>query len=133
VGAWGFRPFENDDAADFVAEFEQESVVAISRALDAGCGTGGYVEAPDGSMAIAAAAIVAAAGGTSGLLSEPAESALKGVSNWQALTGLKGKAIKAVDCVSGQNSELMELWNEAEPADAAGFKAELKRLREALR
>jgi hypothetical protein len=46
LGAWGFKPFENDDAADFVAEFEQEGVIAISRALDAGCGTGGYVEAP---------------------------------------------------------------------------------------
>lgn len=133
MGAWGSRTFENVDAADFVAEFEQEGVVAISRALDAACGAGGYIEAPDGSMALAAAAIVAAANGGTGLLSEPAETALRHVSNWQALSGLKGKAIRAVDCVGGQNSELIELWNEADPADADGFKAEIKRLREALR
>ncbi|GAA2841611.1 uncharacterized protein DUF4259 [Aminobacter aminovorans] len=133
MGAWGVKPFENDDAADFVAEFEQHGVVAISRALDAGCGTGGYIEAPDGSVAVAAAAIVATAGGMSGFLSESAETALRSVSSWQALTGLKAKAIKAVECIGGQNSELMELWNDAEPADAAGFKSELRRLREALR
>jgi hypothetical protein len=133
VGAWGSKIFENDDAADFVAAFEQEGVVAISRALDAACRPGSYIEAPEGSVALAAAAMVAAANGASGLLSEPAQSALNGVTNWQALTGLKGKARRAVDCVEGPSSELIELWDDAVADDAAGFRAELKRLRDALR
>ncbi|TIV70219.1 MAG: DUF4259 domain-containing protein [Mesorhizobium sp.] len=133
MGAWGFKIFENDDAADFVAEFENSGAVAVADALDAACSNPDYIEAPDGSVALAAAAIVAAANGKSEFLSEPAGTMLRTVSNWQALSGLKGKAIQAVECVSGPNSELMELWAEAAPADAANFKNEVNRLRAALR
>jgi len=133
MGAWGFKIFENDDAADFVAEFENSGAVAVAGALDAACNNPGYIEAPDGSVALAAAAIVAAANGKSEFLSKPAQTALRTVSNWQALSGLKGKAIQAVEWVSSPNSELMELWAEAAPADAASFKNELNRLRAALR
>ena len=133
MGAWGFKIFENDDAADFVAEFENSGAVAVAGTLDVVCNNPDYIEAPDGSVALAAAAIVAAANGKSEFLSAPAETALRTVSNWQALSGLKGKAIQAVEWVSSPNSELMELWAEAAPADAANFKNELNRLRAALR
>jgi hypothetical protein len=133
MGAWGFRIFENDDAADFVADFENNGSIAVARALDGACAGQEYIEAPDGSVALAAAAVVAGATGRSEFLSEPAATALRSVSDWQALSGLKGKAVQAVDCVSRPNSELMDLWAEAAPADAAGFKEELDRLRAALR
>ena len=132
MGAWGFKVFENDDAADFVAEFEQEGIVALSRALNEVCESE-YIEAPEGSVALAAAAIVAAASGTQGLLSDEAEAALKSVNSWQAIAGLKGRARRAVDCVGGSTSELMELWNDAAPDDRAGFRTEMESLQDALR
>lgn len=63
MGAWGEGPFDNDDAADLLAELsaatstEMADVlqIAITRVLD----TEGYLQAPDVSRAVAAAAIVA--------------------------------------------------------------------------
>ena len=133
MGAWGYKIFENDDAADFIVEFENEGSIAVVRALDAACAGEDYLEAPEASIALAAAAFVAGANGKADILSDDATAALRSVSDWQALAGFKGKATKALQCIDRPNSELLELWAEASDADLAGFRNELDRLRAALR
>ena len=62
MGAWGFGSFDNDDAADFLADATESGDLSLVRgALDNVLTSTEYVEAPDASQAIAAAEIVAAA------------------------------------------------------------------------
>lgn len=52
MGAWGYLPFENDDALDWLDELEGGGGDVIRRALAKA--NNGYVDAPEGSIAIAA-------------------------------------------------------------------------------
>lgn len=61
MGAWGFQAFENDDALDWLEELEAGGVEAVRHGLNAV--VDGYIDAPDGSVAVAAAEITAAAQG----------------------------------------------------------------------
>lgn len=62
MSAWGFLPFENDDALDWLDELEAGGAEVVRGALT---NTGdGYLEAPDGSVAIAAAEITSASQGS---------------------------------------------------------------------
>src|SRR5215468_1909995 len=63
MGAWGHGSFENDDAADWVHEFELQGASAVVSALEyiSRFPEEEYLEAPGASVAIAAAEIVAAA------------------------------------------------------------------------
>lgn len=58
MGAWGVKPFENDDAADFVYQVESDGLDAILAGLDAAA-TADYCEADQGAQAVAAAALAA--------------------------------------------------------------------------
>jgi len=64
MGAWDMTAFGNDDAADWVADLLQAPKAAefLEKTLSPD-GRGGYLEAPDGSQLVAAAAIIAAACG----------------------------------------------------------------------
>jgi len=56
MGAWGVDPFDNDDAADWAAEFEGLNGRAGLQVLDAafaGVDDSEYIEAPEGSIAAA--------------------------------------------------------------------------------
>ena len=114
MGAWGLGAFENDDALDWVAELEEdESGDAVRRALDAAADAGGYLEAPEGAEALAAAEVVAAAAG------RPGEGLPEEVEAWVAahggaVAGEAERARRAVDRVAAADSELRELWEEAE-------------------
>jgi Domain of unknown function (DUF4259) len=63
MGAWGHGSFENDDAADWVHEFELQGASAVVPAQESvsKIPEDEYLEAPEASVAIAAAEIVAAA------------------------------------------------------------------------
>ena len=63
MGAWGEKPFENDAAQDFLAAFEAGGVAELRSALEGVADTDddSEVDVDDGSAAIAAAEIVAAA------------------------------------------------------------------------
>jgi hypothetical protein len=61
MGAWGFQAFENDDALDWLEELEVGGAEVVRQGLNAVAD--GYIEAPDGSVAVAAAEITAAAQG----------------------------------------------------------------------
>ena len=112
MGAWGIGAFENDDAADWVAELETaDNADVLRRALS--LEVGGYVELPAGAIAVAAAEVVASGLGRpgSGLPSEvvawtAAHASSIGVNERQL-------ALDALDRALGSGSEIAELWAEA--------------------
>jgi hypothetical protein len=134
MGTWGHGPFENDDALDFVASFEDGGVGAAEEALDVVVNSRHYVEASDAETAIAAAAFVAAACGEADWLSnQSARNAYNNSSDIGQMTRLKAKASSALARIVGANSELYELWEEAGPAELEQFKATVARLEADLR
>ena len=116
MGAWGAGVFENDDAGDWVWELEDDNDMSVlHEALAAAVDTplDEAVEAPDASNALAAAEIVAAARGHHGaeLPSEAREWIGRNAGIVDART--VALATAAVERIS-INSELKELWEEAE-------------------
>jgi hypothetical protein len=120
MGAWGVGPFENDTAADWLAELSVAvpttlqitllSVVAIEPEV--------YLEEPDASAAVAAAEVVAAMRGHAGPAVLGAPEILKWVrdhSDWLD-TELVRQAIAAVYRVRS-SSELRDLWSESPELD----------------
>jgi hypothetical protein len=112
MGSWGPNSFENDDALDWVYDLEESTDTSvIVQALEAVTDNdGAYIEAPVGSVAIAAAEVVAALKGH-GASSLPRE-----ISEWiedkpRPDASLIGKARQAIDVVLAE-SELKELWEE---------------------
>jgi hypothetical protein len=115
MGAWGIDPFENDDAADFAdalaeaAPGDREGL--IRDALIRTIGSRDCLEASDGMEAVAAAALVAAQlpGGepvTTGLAPETALPVFA--------ADLRTLAADALQRVLAEDSELAELWDDAE-------------------
>lgn len=139
MGAWGTGYFENDDAMDWLNDLSSNpGWQIVSAAFEEVESTkGDYLEAPEGSAAVAAAAVLAGkflsvtpAGPTS--LGLP-EAAIKVVDNLPAPSGgLATLAKSALAAVDAENSELFELWQEADPSDFKAWRASIRRLREIL-
>ena len=117
MGAWGFGSFDNDDAADFLADATETGDLSLIReVLDNVLTSTEYVEAPDASQAIAAAEIVAAALGRPTLAAQREEQ----LSSWIARirptidSELAAQARDALAKILAPNSELRELWEESE-------------------
>src|ERR1043166_58985 len=118
MGAWGAGSFDNDDALDWVGDlcdgdgFEPVHEALGAVALDAE----EDVEAPECSVALAAAEAVAALGGA------PSEDLPDELEQWLADhplevgADLRAKALAAVQHVKS-NSELKELWDESDSAE----------------
>ncbi|NOX55940.1 MAG: DUF4259 domain-containing protein [Planctomycetes bacterium] len=114
MGAWGHNSFENDDALDWVADLEEsQDMSAILKALNAVTDEAGdYIEAPECSMAIAAAEVVAAlCGNAASSLPDEVNEWLKGKPKPDPQ--LAAKARQAIDVILA-DSELKELWEEIE-------------------
>ena len=61
MGAWGRGSFDNDDAADWALELEAaDNLLPLADAFDLPTG---YLEAPDGCIALAAAEVLLALAG----------------------------------------------------------------------
>lgn len=113
MGAWGIGNFDNDDAADWVYELADSQgtdilVAALEQATSAG-----YLEAPESSIALAAAEIVAA------LLGNPATTLPDEVREWATandvevdhdLLSLARAAVKRIK----EESELQELFQDSD-------------------
>jgi len=116
MGAWGAGVFENDDAGDWVWELEDDNDMSVlHEALAAAVDTplDEAVEVADASNALAAAEIVAAARGQHGV--ELPSEAREWIGRNAGLVDARTVALAtaAVERVS-INSELKELWEEAE-------------------
>lgn len=134
MGAWDSGPFDNDDAADFACSVdsvpEHERVGVIRAALLAAVeNNDGYLDLDVGAPAVAAAALIASRmpGGEGFIPSHYGPQAL--------LPGfppdLAQLAIRAVDRVLADKSELQSLWAEDMRADRP-WHSSMKRLRSVL-
>ncbi|HKQ39367.1 MAG TPA: DUF4259 domain-containing protein [Verrucomicrobiae bacterium] len=114
MGAWGSGSFDNDDAGDWVwelADAEDTSILekAFSRVLEAD----GLLEAPDCTIGLAAAEVVAA------LRQCPAPKLPEEVATYVARidtppsADLVSSALRAVERIKTK-SELKELWEESD-------------------
>jgi hypothetical protein len=117
AGAWGGGSFDNDDALDWGAAcVRSKSTSAVRDALERAL-RGKYLQAPEGSRAVAAAEVVAAAKG------RPNPELPRDLAAWvkgqpaQALSILAPLAIKALARVRDpKTSELRGLWDDGKPA-----------------
>jgi len=115
MGAWGFKTFDNDDAADWVFAFEEEGAGLVAATLTAALDeTDDHLDASVCCEALAAAEMVAAAKtGDMTHLSEEAAAALKGKADGLASPENIELAREAVTRIK-TDSELRDLWEEAE-------------------
>jgi hypothetical protein len=114
MGAWGSGIFDNDDAADWVAELSANGLGAVETALGNALAAE-YLEAPDGARALAAADVVARLRFGGGEESAYAQ----GVLTWleqnriSPSPDLVEQALSTIARVRGDDSELRELWADA--------------------
>lgn len=137
MGAWDTSVFGNDDAADFIYEFDDANTAAkvapiLEQALDTVLNAAPEVEASDGAVGLAAAALVVSwnepelLGTDGGSAPEP----------WPRSSDplpehLNAKAAGALDRMgNADGNELAGLW--AEAGESAEFEAELLRWRSRL-
>lgn len=117
MGAWGYGSFENDDAADFLADVIDSGDTALLReALDNVLTSTEYVEAPDACQAIIAAEIIAAMSGRPTLAAEREEELAEWLQRIRPAMDpeLVTRAREALLRILAENSELRELWEEVE-------------------
>jgi hypothetical protein len=111
MGAWGSGSFENDDAADWLAQLVTIAPDDLTKIFGQAADDATYFEAPAASIVVAAAEVVAALNGS------PAKGVPPEIVNWtkdrQATPELKALALRALDRVR-KNSELKDLWLEAD-------------------
>ncbi len=112
MGAWGTGSFENDDAANWIAELGTIVPDDLAQILVQAADDPSYLEAPSSRIAVAAAEVIAALNGS------PAQEAppeiIKWTTNHQTSTReLKALALRALERVR-KNSELKDLWLEAD-------------------
>jgi hypothetical protein len=117
MGAWSHTAFGNDDASDFVYEVEEDGMAAVLNAFEVieHLKPDDYLEAPDASVAIAAAELVALAGGKPSADLPPQAAAL--TPKLTSDSALRERASAAVRRVLDY-SELREQWLETKDFDA---------------
>lgn len=117
MGTWATGPFDNDEAMDFVGDLaEAPDWRTVVQMLDHVTRQAGYLEAPEGEIAVAAAAIVAASVGAVTILPDSHRD-LKAALG-AAPEGAVGLARSALARVVAPASELDELWQEGDDHDA---------------
>jgi hypothetical protein len=132
MGTWGSGPFDDDMASDWVWELQEANDWgAVEAALRgaADVGEDAYLEAPDGQVAWAAAAVVAAA-------DDPSFAVPNEVKEWldrhrgDRPETVRPLALGAVRRVLAPESELVELWAEAGELDE--WRANVEKVASAL-
>ena len=113
MGGWGTGSFDNDDAQDFLRQLKSCGLDDLKQILTRAADEREYIEAPEASVAIAAAEVVAALKGA------PSEAAPHEIQEWvdkvqgSSTSHLNELARRAVEKLR-VNSELKDLWLEAE-------------------
>jgi hypothetical protein len=115
AGAWGYKSFENDDALDWVENFlKLGGQSAVQKTIASVAKGRGYLQAPDGCYAIAACEVLAAAQGrASPDLPKDVAALAKRLSS-KPSDAVRKDARDALDRILGKESELNELWREAD-------------------
>ena len=112
MGAWGSGSFDNDDAADWLAQLGNVAPKDLAKILTQAADSPEYLEAPAASVAVAAAEVIAAWNGS------PADALPASILDWTknqkiSTPVLKALAVRALERVR-RNSELRDLWMEAD-------------------
>ncbi len=120
MGAWGEGPFDNDDAGDWAYGFdgvdEATGLRLLADALELG-DADTYIEAPEGTTAVAAAAVVSWLNDPAAIPDSPyGEDAAVWVRTARPTPNvpLNDAALAALDRVRSNQSELAELWAESD-------------------
>jgi hypothetical protein len=112
MGAWGHGNFDNDTAADYAADFQDDPNETTLLETLAAVAAEGYPEADEASEALAAAEIIAAAQGKA-VRGFPEDLLLSAknlhLTNPDSAQKMARRAIKVVL----KKSELQELWEES--------------------
>jgi hypothetical protein len=114
MGTWGAGAFENDSVSDWVYELEEQNDTTILLdALTEAAETDEYLDVDEGDIAVACAEIVAALNG------HPAQSLPDNVVEYINRVSPPGVemtdlALRALERVKADNSELKELWDESD-------------------
>ncbi|WP_405685580.1 DUF4259 domain-containing protein [Streptomyces sp. NBC_00057] len=130
MGTWDTGHFDNDTAADFSGDLddapETERAAVIRNALNVVIATTDYLDSDEGAVAVAAAALVGSQcpGGEAVTTAYGPDKPLPVLP-----AELRPLAVKALDRVLGESSELRELWDDAGDEEWA---AGIIRLREVL-
>ena len=116
---WGTGSFENEDAQKFLGQLKALGIDDLRKKLARAADQEDYLEAPESSIAVAAAEVVAALVAVT-KTGTPSPAAPREILDWisknnkeGASPGLVDVAGRAVDRVR-TNSELKDLWLEAE-------------------
>jgi Domain of unknown function (DUF4259) len=136
MGTWGFGPFENDNAQDWVLEeLEGHSgAQVLGRAIRpvADSEPDENIDAPSGEIALAAAEVVAAINGYPAADLPWQAHAYLGRPLEEPVDQLKYLALLSVNRVLAANSELAEVWSDASSEDSAAWRASIDDLCERL-
>lgn len=132
MGAWGVLAFDNDTACDWGDDLEDaEDLTPVETAFEAVEDAGEeYLDQDLACEALAAAEVLARLGGRRGYGNAYTET----VDAWvkahpqQVSKVLTERALKVIERIDGEASELAELWDEANPEDAKAWRASLKDL-----
>jgi len=118
MGAWATGVFDNDDAGDWVWELEDAiGLTVLHTAFASMSSQSDYLEAPDCSIALAAAEVVAALSGHPAQALPNLVSSFVERNNSPPSSNLIATALNAVERIRS-GSELRELW------DASGHSSE---------
>ncbi len=133
MGAWSHEPFGNDTAGDWAYGLvESKDLSYIESALDKVLDNAAYVEAPDAEEAIAAVEVLAKMVGRG----TQSDAYTEGVDAWVASVkqkpgaSLLKKAQRALQRIVSKDSELLELWSEAQ--EAGDWKSSIAALESAV-
>ena len=116
MGAWGNDSFENDEACDWAGEMlRKKSVAFVEKTLRKVVRNDDYIESDDGSAAIAAAEVIARARGHFGQRDAYTEKLNAWISKSEITFSqeIEELALKALEQVTSEESELRELWEDA--------------------
>lgn len=129
MGAWGVSSFENDDALDWLEELlASDGLLILYSAFE--MLDEEFIECPDACNALAACEVVAALKGNARpTLPEQAEDWLKAHHD-DDIQELHQMALRAIERITSEDSELNELWQESDEYD--DWLADIKQLKDAL-
>lgn len=121
MGAWSEETFGNDTACDWIGEFlDSPSLAAVEEALDAALEEDDYLDSDIACEALAACEVIArlkANWGVQDAYSEALDQWIE-ANPLDVPEDLVNKAEAAIARITGENSELRELWDEGGYNDA---------------
>jgi hypothetical protein len=136
MGAWDATIFGNDDACDWAYGLEGVADFSlIEQTLQTVLNVGTeYLDVPEAEEALAAAEVVAGLLGRWGVRNVYTETAEAWGKRIQLTPSpdLIQRAVQVVDRIMTAPSELLELWQEADDADFAAWKATVAELKKRL-